>query len=102
MEVIVSNVELRNRVVWTKERKYVKRDGTDGTIASRPYFTVDSKNKDGVMVSNMIYLSDDKKSMLESKIKDFPDHAKLNLVCDLESTFDGQFRVVAKEVNLVK
>ncbi len=102
MEVIVSNVELRNRVVWSKERKYQKRDGTDGVIKSRPYFTVDSKNKDGVMVSSMIYLLEDRQSMLESKIKELSDHSKLNLVCDLESTFDGQFRVVAKDINVLK
>ena len=102
MEVLINGVELRNRVVWTRERKYVKRDGTEGVVKPRPYFTVDCKDKNGVMNSNMIYLSEDKVSILESKINGFPDHAKLTLNCVLESSYDGQFRVVCYDLDVKK
>lgn len=101
MNILVSEVELRNRVAYTKERKFIKRDGTEGVIHSRAYFTVDYKNKDGAMVSCMIYLDDLKVVELDNKIKALADHSKLTLKCSYEAGFDGQCRLICNDVNFV-
>ena len=94
MEIVVKNVELRNRVAWTQKKDYLKRDGTTGTIESRPYFTVDSKNENGVMVSNMIFIGGENSQVVQNRIRDLVDHAKLELKCNSEIGFDGMHRLV--------
>lgn len=100
MNILISDVELRNRVAYTKERAFTKRDGTEGKVPSRAYFTVDYKNDQGAIVSAMVYLDDKKVVELDNKIKALADHSKLNLKCSYEPGFDGQCRLICNDVNL--
>lgn len=101
MEILIKNVELRNRVAYTQKKNYVKRDGTTGTIESRPYFTVDYKNDNGVMVAGMIYIGDNNSQVLQNKIENLADHAKLELKCSIENCFDGMVRLVLNDVVVI-
>ena len=101
MEVVVKNVELRNRVAWTQKKDYVKRDGTTGTVESRPYFTVDSKNENGAMVSSIIYIGGDNSQVVQNRIRDLVDHAKLELKCNSENGFDGMHRLICTDFTII-
>ena len=101
MEIVVKNVELRNRVVFTQRKDYMKRDGTAGVVEPRPYFTVDSKNSNGAMVSSMIFISDTNSQVLQNRIRDLTDHAKLELKCSSENGFDGMHRLVCEDFTII-